>query len=76
VEGKDKIFATKLDSFCKNVGQSKVEKNIGINVKKGDWFSLKDSKHAKNYTLLGFCSHGNVATQLANGMEGKNRRKV
>jgi hypothetical protein len=76
VERKDKIFATKLDSFCKHVGQSKVERNIGTNVKNGDWYHFKDNKHAKNYKLLGFRSHGNVVTQLANGMAEDNQRKV
>jgi hypothetical protein len=42
VEGKDKIFATKLDSLCKHVGQNKAERNIGNNVKKGDWYHFKD----------------------------------
>ncbi len=45
-------------------------------MKKGDWYHFKDNKHAKNYKLFGFCSHGNVATQLANGMAGENRIKV
>ncbi len=42
MEGKDKIFATKLDSLCKHVGQNKAERNIGNNVKKGDWYHFKD----------------------------------
>jgi hypothetical protein len=75
MEGKDKIFATKLDSFYKHVGQSKAERNIGTNVKKGDWYHFKDW-HAKNYKLLGFHSHGNVSTRLVNGMAQENRRKV
>jgi len=62
VEGKDKIFAIKLDSLCKHVGWNKAKKNIGTNVKKGDWYHFKDNRHAKNYVLLGFRSHGNVAT--------------
>ncbi len=45
-------------------------------MKKGDWYHLKDSKHAKNYKLFGFCSHGNVVTQLANGMVKVNWKKV
>jgi len=50
--------------------------NIGTNVKKGDWYHFKDNRHAKNYKLLGFHSHGNDSTQLANGMVGENQRKV
>jgi hypothetical protein len=65
VEGKDKIFATKLDSFYKHVGRSKAKRNIGTTVKMGDWYHFKDCR-------LGFCSHGNVATQLVNGMARKN----
>jgi len=76
VEGKDKIFAIKLDSLCKHVGRNKVGRNIGTNVKKGDWYHFKDNRLAKNYKLFGFHSHGNVATQLANGMVGENQRKV
>jgi hypothetical protein len=76
VEGKDQIFAIKLDSFCKHVGWNKVERNIGTNVKKGIGIILKDCRHAKNYKLFGFRSHGNVATQLANEMAGENQRKV
>ncbi len=34
MEGKDKIFATKWDSFCKHACQKKVERNIGTNVKR------------------------------------------
>jgi hypothetical protein len=35
VEGKE-VFATKWDSFYKHASRSKVERNIGTNVKKGD----------------------------------------
>ncbi len=46
-------------------------------MKKGDWFrGIEDNMHAKNYKLLGFCNHGNVVTQLANGMAEENQRKV
>ncbi len=39
---KDKLFAPKWDSFCKHVSQNKANKNIGINVKKRDWFYSKN----------------------------------
>ncbi len=35
MEGKDKILDVKWDSLCKHVGQRKIKKNIGTNVKKG-----------------------------------------
>jgi len=56
VEGKDKMFIAKWDSFCKHVGKRKIERNIGTNVKK--W----DCMHVNNYNLLAFHNHGSVAT--------------
>ncbi len=76
VERKDEIFDAKWDSFCKHVGQRKAEKNIGTNVKKGDWYFSKYCKHAKNHKLFTSHSYGNFATQPANGMARENRRKV
>jgi hypothetical protein len=67
VEGKDKLLV-KWDSFCKNASRRKAKRNIGTNVKKGDLYHSKDCMHANN--------HGSVATQFANGMVGKNQRKV
>jgi hypothetical protein len=75
VEGKDKLLV-KWDSFCKNASRRKAKRNIGTNVKKGDLYHSKDCMHAKNHKLLAFCNHGSVATQFANGMVGKNQRKV
>ncbi len=34
VEGKDKLFVARWDSFCKHVGSKKTLKNIEFNVKK------------------------------------------
>ncbi len=48
MEGKDKFLFPKWDFLCKQVGYKKFDKNIGINVKKGDWCYLKVYKHAKN----------------------------
>jgi len=45
-------------------------------VKKGDWYHFKDYMHAKNYKLLASYNHGNVVTQLVNGVARKNRREV
>jgi hypothetical protein len=56
VEGKDKIFIAKWDSLCKHVGRKKVKKNIGTNVKKGDWYHFKDYKDAKNHKLFASCN--------------------
>ncbi len=38
VEGKDKLFAPKWDSFSKHVGHKKENMNIGFDVKK--WTSI------------------------------------
>ncbi len=48
VEGKNKIFTAKWDSFCKDVGFHKVMRNMGSGVKKRDWFYSKVCKHSKN----------------------------
>jgi hypothetical protein len=73
VEGKDKILDAKWDSLCMHVGRRKTKKNIGTNVKKGDWYYSKYYKHAKNHKLLASHIHGNVATQPINGMAKENR---
>jgi hypothetical protein len=75
VEGKE-ILATKWDSFCKHASWKKVGRNIGTNVKKGDWYHFKDCGHAKNHKLLAFHSHGNVGTQLTNKMTKDNWKTV
>ncbi len=54
MEGKDKMFATKWDSFCKYVGWRKTKRNIGTNVKKWDWYRSKDCRDVNNYKLLAF----------------------
>jgi hypothetical protein len=48
VEGKDKLMFHKWDSFCKHASHKKVEKYVGTNIKKMDWYYSKVSKHAKN----------------------------
>jgi len=48
VEGKDRFLFPKWDFLCKQIGDKKFDKNIGIDVKKGDWYYLKVCKHAKN----------------------------
>jgi hypothetical protein len=58
------------DSNCKEI-----EKNTGINVKKGMYYSI-DCKHAKNQKLLDRCICESVVAQAANGMVGKKARKV
>ncbi len=54
VERKDKILATKWDYFCKHVGWQKVLNNIGINVKKGEWYYSKYCKHTKKPYIVYF----------------------
>ncbi len=76
VEGTYKLLFLKWDCFYKHVGCKKVEKNIGIDVKKGDWYYLKVSKHAKNKKLLAFCSHEFVVAQIVNCFVGKKLQKV
>jgi hypothetical protein len=71
VEGKDKLLLPKWDSFRKHAGCKKAKKNTRIDVKKGDWYYSKDSKHAKNHTLLVSHSHEFVATQITNGEVGE-----
>lgn len=72
VEGKDKIFVTKWDSLCKHASWKKTQRNIGTNVKKGDWYHTKYCKHAKNHKLFVYCSYGSVARQPANGVAREN----
>ncbi len=62
--------------FCKHVRRKKVEKNIGTNVRKRDWYYSKVSKHAKNKKLLAFCSHESIAAQVANGVVRKKAQKI
>jgi hypothetical protein len=38
VEGKDHLLLPKWDSLYKHACYKKLEKNIGIDVKKGDWY--------------------------------------
>jgi hypothetical protein len=52
VEGKYNLFL-KWCSFYKHVG----EKNIGIDVQKGDWYYLQVSRHVKNQKLFASYSH-------------------
>jgi hypothetical protein len=54
VDRKDKLLVVKWESLCKHVGHKKVDKNIGIGVKKRDWYYSKDSRHANNKKLLVF----------------------
>ncbi len=70
------MLSTKWDSLGKHVGCRKLEKDIGTNVKKGDWYYSKVCRHAKNQKLL--TSHGYefIVTQVAHGAVGKNVRKV
>ncbi len=41
VKGKDKLFVSKWDYFCKHVGHKKASKNIGFDMKKGIEFIPK-----------------------------------
>jgi hypothetical protein len=48
MERKDKLLLLKWDSFYKHAGHKNAKKYIGFNVKKGDSYYSKDSKHGKN----------------------------
>ncbi len=69
------LFA-KWDSLVKHVGYRKVAKDIGIDVKKGDWYYFKVCRHVENQKL--FASRGCEFTtiQVAHGVVGENARKV
>jgi hypothetical protein len=41
VEGKDKVLFAKWDFLAKHAGHKKAAKDIGIDVKKGDWYYSK-----------------------------------
>jgi len=56
VEGKDKVLSNKWDFLAKHPSHRKATKDIGIDVKKGDWHYSKVCKHAKNQKLFAF--HG------------------
>jgi uncharacterized protein YqiB (DUF1249 family) len=54
----------------------KVDKNIGTNVQKGDWYYSKVYRHVKNYKLHVSHNHESVIAQVANGLARKKVRKV
>ncbi len=64
------LFA-KWDSLVKHVGYRKVAKDIGIDVKKGDWYYFKVCRHVENQKL--FASRGCEFTtiQVAHGVVGE-----
>jgi hypothetical protein len=75
MKGKDKLIALNWDSSFQHSNCKEIEKNTGINVKKGMFYSI-DCKHAKNQKLLDKCNCESVVAQVANGMVGKKARKV
>jgi hypothetical protein len=76
LEGKDKVLSTKWDYLAKHVCHRKVAKDIGTNVKKGDWYYSKFCRHAKNQKLFTFHGCESITTQVAHGVAGKNARKM
>ncbi len=62
--------------FFKGANHKKVEKYVGTNLKKRDWYYSKVSKHAKNYKL--FTSHSDeyVVAQVANGVVGEKAQRI
>jgi len=50
-EYKDKLHAPKWDSLQIHDGRKNVDKNLR-RLKKGEWFMIKDCKHAKNENVF------------------------
>jgi hypothetical protein len=76
VEGEFKPFTPKWDSLCKYIGHKKVNKNIGTDVKIGDWYYSKVYRHAKNQKLFGSHNYENVVAHVANGVARKEKKRL
>ncbi len=61
----------KWDFLCKHAHRKKIKKNIGIDVKKGDWYYSKVSRHAKNKIFFTSCNRESIVAQVANGVVGE-----
>ncbi len=73
VEGKHKLLAPSEILF---VNMQVAKKNIGNNVKKGDWYYSKVFRHAKNQKLFASYNHESVINQIANEKAKEKARKV
>ncbi len=62
--------------FVNMQSRKKVNKNIGNNVKKEDWYYSKVFRHAKNQKLLASYNHESVINQIANGKAKEKAKKV
>ncbi len=58
VERKDKLFAPKWDSFCKHVGHTKANMNIGFDVKKRTCIILQSLKACQELENVYFLQLG------------------
>jgi hypothetical protein len=71
VEKKYNLMLLKWDFLCKHAHRKKIKKNIGIDVKKGDWYYSKVSRHAKNKIFFTSCNRESIVAQVANGVVGE-----
>jgi hypothetical protein len=71
VKRKDNLVLPNWDFFHKHAHCKNTKKNIGIDVKKGDWYYSKVSRHAKNKIMFTSCSRESIVAQIANGVVGE-----
>ncbi len=76
VEGKNKIFVTKWNSFYKQTNHQKVVRIMGSNVKKGNWFYSKVCKHAKDWKTHVSCSRKTIMPNWHMEWQEKKFRKL
>ena len=78
MEKSDRLMQPKWDTLKKHEGRRKATKNMpAYNVKKGEWYMAKDSKHKKNMALFNARAPDTVLQQLnqSNRLE-REKKKV
>ena len=78
MEKSDRLMQPKWDTLKKHEGRRKAIRNMpAYNVKKGEWYMAKDSKHKKNLALYNARAPDNVLQQLnqSNRLE-REKKKV
>lgn len=61
MEKSDRLMQPKWDTLKKHEGRRKATRNmLAYNVKKGEWYMAKDSKHKKNMALFNARALDNV----------------
>jgi hypothetical protein len=76
VKRKDNLVLPKWDFLNKHAHCKNIKKNIGIDVKKGDWYYSKVSGHAKNKKIFTSRSREFIVTQVANDVVGEKVQNV